>query len=403
MNKFYKTIGFNTVVQIGGKFLSAGLGLFNLGLLTHYLGQSGYGQFALIIAYLGIFSVFSDLGFQLTLTRELARDSVHQEKLLGSYFILKLILVALSVGVALLLLPFFPYSAFLKIAIVIACLGVGLGNINSFGTAIFQSRLRLDLVTYIDVLGKIVTTAFIVLFAAQNFGLYGIVNTILLGNLAASLVTVYLLKNDLHFNRINWPAAKNLLLQSLPVGLILLLSSLYFKVDTIILSFFRGAGEVGIYSLAYKVIENALVLWGFYMATVYPLLAQGKVKNIFRQSFYLALVACLVLVGGGELFAPVIVNLLGGQQFGPSILALRILILALPLLVIDNLFYNNFIANRWSKTPLLALCAALVFNVTINILTIPHWGYLAAAVSTVLTEVIVLTIYAFGFSRSQRH
>src|SRR3989338_61950 len=194
-NIFYK-IGFNTLIQFSGKIITVVLGFLTVGLLTRYLGTSGDGDFTLVFAYMSFFGVFADFGLQLAIVRELSQKSIRAEKIYGTYFWIKLALIVASTALALILLIFFPYSNSLKIGIVIGALAVGIGGLSGYGTAIFQSKVRLDLVTYIDILSRLVSVILIVIFIFIKLNFYYIVSTVLIGNLAAFLATIYLLKSS---------------------------------------------------------------------------------------------------------------------------------------------------------------------------------------------------------------
>lgn len=405
---FWKTIGLNTVIQIIGKVISVLLSILNIALLTRYLGENGYGQFSLIIAYLGTFSVLADLGFQLTVVRHLASTNVNRDQILGSFFYLKSSLVFLYIFFSLFTLLFLPYSYEVKIGIIIASFGIGLGNLNSFYASILQADLRLDLVTIADTVGKIVTTICIMVFVEMSLGLYAIVNTILIGNISSYLLTVYYLRNQLRFHRFfNLTIAFSLLKSTLPVGLILLYTTLYVKIDSFILSIFRPVEEVGFYSLAYKILENILLIWGFYMASVYPLFASFQSINkkglysLLFKSLLIGVVLSVIVVKLTHVFALDIITLLSGENFASSARALKILIYTLPFLVIDNVLYHYFISTSKLKILLTTLPIALAFNIIINLLTIPNNGFVAASVNTVLTELLICCIF-IGFLMKQK-
>ena len=405
MKSIFYRIGFNTFIQILGKGISIILGFISVGLLTRYLGQEGFGNFTLVFAYLSLFGIIADFGLQLTMVRELAKKESLPKKIYGTYFWLKVFLVIISTLLAIICLLFLPYSRFLKIGIIVASMGVTVGVLNTYGTVIFQANLRLDLVTAVDVLTKIITTVFIVLFVFWKLSFYSILLTILIGNLAGTILIIFLIKKFITFNlALDLNLAKKLLIQSFPVGLISVLALFYFKIDTLILSIFRGAIEVGIYGLAYKIIENLLVLWGFYMATLYPLLSNllSKRKTIeagglWRKSLLISLGFSATIIIIGYIFAPLVIQILGGREFGGSVIALRILLFSLPLFFVNNLFYHTFLAKNETRRPLLAIISSLIFNLILNLIFIPKWGYIAAAFNTLITEEFLLVFYLFSF------
>jgi len=405
MKSIFYRIGFNTFIQILGKGISIILGFISVGLLTRYLGQEGFGNFTLVFAYLSLFGILADFGLQLTMVRELAKKESLPKKIYGTYFWLKVFLVIISTLLAIICLLFFPYSRFLKIGIIVASMGVAVGVLNTYGAVIFQANLRLDLVTAVDVLTKIITTIFIVLFVLLKSGFYSILVTILIGNLAGTILIIFLIKKLITFNLVfNLNLAKKLIIQSFPVGFISVLALFYFKIDTLILSIFRGANEVGIYGLAYKIIENLLVLWGFYIATLYPLLSNllSKRKTIeavelWRKSLLISLGFSATIIVIGYIFAPLVIQILGGREFGGSVIALRILLFSLPLFFVNNLFYHTFLAKNETRWPLLAISSSLIFNLILNLIFIPKWGYIAAALNTLITEGYLLSFYYFCY------
>ncbi|MBI2195748.1 MAG: flippase [Candidatus Levybacteria bacterium] len=396
-------IGYNTSVQLIGKALSLILSIVTIGLLTRYLGTSGYGDFTLVFAYMAFFAVIADFGLQLTMVRELAGKNEGLQELYGTYFWLKIILVLLSTFLAFIFLIFFPYSLMLKTAILIGGLAVGVSGLTGYGTTIFQSKVRLDLVTFVDVLTKIVTVSLIALFIFLELGFYGIISTVLLGNLVGLGITVGLLRRNINFNfNLDRNLARKIFILSLPIGFTSLFSLAYFKLDTIILSVVRDSSEVGIYSLAYKILENVIVIWGFYMASVFPLLSKykaenkkNKFNNLFRNSYFIAAALSFIIVPISYFAAPFIISIFAGAEFSGSATALRILIFALPLLFANNILYYRFLIKRDMYPVAASLLAALLFNFVLNITYVPKLGYIASSYITVLTELFLLSTLLF--------
>jgi len=405
INSYFYKIGYNTFVQICGRVLSIFLSFISVSLLTRYLGEEGFGNFNLAFAYFSIFGIIADWGLQTTMIRELAMKKSLSPKIYGTYFWIKLFLLIFSIFLALFLLLFMPYTKFLKLGIVLALISGGLGVLNTYGTVIFQANLRLDLVTLTDLINKTVTILFIIFFTYLQVGFYGIVCTILVGNFIHGLLIIFFLKRFITYDlTFDFNLAKVLFRKSVNIGLLNLLTLLYFKIDTLILSIFRNSREIGIYSLSYKILENILVFWGYYMASVYPvfsqLLKRGKIlQKIWKKSFYLGISSSIIIFLCGFTFAPLIIKVLGGEEFYGSIIALRILLLGLPLFFINNLFFHSFLVKEKSGKLLDIICKSLLFNVLLNIVFILKWGYLGASMTTLLTELFLMINYVFNLKK----
>lgn len=401
MDKAILKIGYNTSVQIFGKLLSLVLSFVTIGLLTRFLGASGYGNFTLVFTYMSFFSVIADFGLGLTLIREIAHRKDDVQNLFNTYFLLKLSLVVLSTFLSLIFLIFFPYSASLKFAIIIGALAVGVGGLTGYANTIFQSDVRLDLVTLIDLITKFTTVVLISLFVILKLNFYSIVSTVLIGNLLGLAFSIFLLKNKINFKfKFDAKLAKDLFFVSLPVGFTSFFSIIYFKLDTIMISVMRNSAEVGMYSLSYKVLENIIVVWGFYMASVYPLLVKYKAENnresfskLFKSSMLIAIFFSVPIVISVLILSPFIIDIFAGKEFLGSRYSLNILVFSIPLLFINNIFYYRFLIKRKMSFVIFNLITALFLNLILNLIFIPQYGYIAASYITVVTELFLSGVF----------
>jgi O-antigen/teichoic acid export membrane protein len=198
----------------------------------------------------------------------------------------------------------------------------------------------------------------------------------------------------------------NLLKKSLPIGLATLLSFFYFRIDIILLSILKGSKEVGIYSLSYKVFENTLVFWAFYIGAFYPLLAKyhnaGKREayiNLFKNSIKIAVIAGAAVMFLGIIFSGFLVTLLAGKQFLESVLPLRILLISSGLFFINAVLYYFIFIKEKAGILIKGLVLSLGFNVILNLLLIPRFSYVGAGITTLLTELFLLAFYIYQIRR----
>lgn len=409
IKKIFLTIGKNTLVQVIGKIINVFVSLITVAILTRYLGLGGYGNFTLIFAYAGFFSALTDFGLSVVFIRE-ASDTVFEKKLLQStFFWLKLIFVILTIFLGICFIPFLPYTYLVKIGIMIGLLAVSIGSFQGFSTTLLQAKVRLDIVTLIDIVTKLVTIFLIILFIFFHASFLVIILSILIGNSVGLFVSFFFIREFIKFPlEFNPSIARKLFILSLPIGFSSFIALLYFKIDTFLLSLFKSSAQVGIYSFAYKMLENLLLLWGFYMASVFPLLTKlksiddRKFNYLLRSTFIIAICSSVLLLGLSYILAPVMIYFLGGIQFNSSLPAFRILIFALPFLFINNCFYYYFLIKN--SFTLFIICMSIVFvlNLVLNLLTIPHYGYIGASVITVISEIVLslcLCIMVYIFLR----
>ena len=90
-------------------------------------------------------------------------------------------------------------------------------------------------------------------------------------------------------------------------------------------------------------------------------------------------------------YATSFVWVIGGDKFLPhGATALAILIWFLPLSYVNAITQYILIALDQQKWIAIAFALATVFNLATNIIFVPQYGYAAAAVTTVLSELVLL-------------
>lgn len=395
----------NTLIQSGGKIISALIGFITVYFLTRYLGVNGYGEFTLVFAYLTMFGVISDFGLHLSMIKELATFKGKKDEIIGTYFTLRFALVVFSTLLAIICLLFIPYSSEIKLAIIIASIGVNAGVISGFSNAIFQSDLRIDLITLIDLIGKIVTILCIGLFILIGRNFYFIISTVLVGNVVMLVLSILFLKEqEKLFIGFNKNIAIKLLRVSVPIGITSFFSLLYFKIDIFMLSIFTNTSEVGLYGVAYKMFENILMLWGFYMASAYPILS-SKINNnkdfnqFIRKNIKTAIGGSIIVVAFFYFLSPYFIKYLAGNSFLLSVASLKILLLSTPFFFLNNIFYHIFLLRNKMWILVRVFIVSLFLNVVLNLVVIPKYSFIGTSYTTLLTEIFIFCCYILLFTK----
>jgi len=101
------------------------------------------------------------------------------------------------------------------------------------------------------------------------------------------------------------------------------------------------------------------------------------------------------LIVGGLFLSEGVINLIGGTGFEESANVLRILIFALTFIFFGHFFNNILLSGNLQKKLMIVLGICAAFNISLNFILIPTLSYTGAAITSVLTEVlvVVLTFY----------
>ena len=114
----------NTSILILGEVLSRVLSLFLIVFIARYLGEIGLGKYSFVFAFVGVFSMLSDLGANVYMTRELSRDTSLAKEYLGKIFVFKLIIGAVAALLPVIVIIFTNQSSEIKIGVLLAAMAM---------------------------------------------------------------------------------------------------------------------------------------------------------------------------------------------------------------------------------------------------------------------------------------
>lgn len=391
-------VAYNAAVQVAGKAAGLAVGAVSLVLLTRYLGPSDYGKYTLALMFSQVLGVLADVGLYTTVVRDISREPKRTEELVGNAITLRLLLGFVLIALAGLVSLALPYTPEVRVAIVLAGGPLLLGLLNSSLLAILQARLLMDRATVADLAGRVVALALVVLVVLLDLGFYAVIGAAAGGALATLAVTWWFTRRrvPLRFLR-DTTVWRRLLAASLPLGLALAINELCFRVDTVIISVFRPYDEVGEYTLAYRILELALIMGGVLLTTVFPLLSsyvrtdEGRLRTTVQRTWDVLVIAAVPVAAGGAVLAPAVVELVAGDDFDGAVTPLRVLLAAGALMLVNGLFGYTLIAAERQLNALWLNLAALVFNVGLNLALVPSYGIEAAAFVTVASEVLIFS------------
>lgn len=404
-----RKVAYNFSVQMVGKFINVIIGLANVAIIVRYLGVAGYGDYTTAFAFMTFFSAISDFGFFWVIVRRITAGQ-DEATIVKNVTSIRLIFSSIVFVSSLILLAFLPYSPQLKTVVMLGALSILWSSQTSVYTALFQSKLKMDLASISEVAARIVAMGLIILAVKMNLGLVYVMAASIFGTFLNFLISfIFSLKFVKPRFGLDWQFAKKFMIEALPIGIISILGLIYFKTDTLILSVFKTSTDVGIYGTPYKILEILMATPLMFFGSVFPALTSAfeqkdnsKITTLFQKSFDLLSIGAFAVVSITLALAKPITNIIAGDEYlnastinfaGRAISAdvvLQILIFAVGLSFLNALFTNSVVIFGRQKNLILPYCLATIFNLSANFILIPKFSYLAAALNTVVTEIIIL-------------
>jgi O-antigen/teichoic acid export membrane protein len=172
-------------------------------------------------------------------------------------------------------------------------------------------------------------------------------------------------------------------------------ASAYNRADVLLLRRMVSSEAVAAYGVPYRILDVTQIIPSSIVAAVLPGLCRrsGEAPEARPDvTIRLLLCAAFVLVIAVTVAAPPVTLVLFGMKYEASIAVLRFLIFATIPMSWNFVLNAQFIAHSFDRAILYAAGVALAVNVTLNVVLIPHFGYLACAAVTVVTELTLLAV-----------
>lgn len=414
----------NTFIQVAGKLLVAIVSIVTVKLITNFLSLEGYGQYVSVYEFLAFFGIVADFGLFTIAVREMAREENKEAFILGNILTLRTLLgvgmMLVAVGTAF-LIPQYD-GTYIPAGIAIASIAVFLSILQGTISSVLQVNLKMQYPTYALMVGKAVTIGYMVYVVFYGFSepsaeaFYHLLWAGVAGNLVMLAITWFFAKRyaTIRF-RFDFEYWKKTLWKALPYGIAIILNMVYFRIGSILLLLIlKDPAQVGLYGVPMKILDILSIIPVYFMNSVLPVLtrqlkegterAQATVQHAF--DFLLSLGAPIVV--GAQVLAYPLIFVVSSEEFLSRLeegfygsdIALQILVFALLFAFLNGVFTFTLIALGHQGKLLYVSVVGATFNVLFNFYAIPQWGFRGAAVTSVLSEIIICVL---SFAMLRRH
>lgn len=398
----------NATLLSSSQFLRAVIGFLFFLFLARRLGPIDYGKYMFAFAFAEIFSILGDFGLHEYSIREMARKPEDLNKRLAGILGLKTILSSLSAAVMIAMLPLIGKDADVSMAVAAFALAqIGYSWFYA-STIAYSVKQDLHIQAFLWLMEKALFAGagVAVLLAGRDFVAVAFSNTFV--QFGGGILAIW----------IAWrrygPFARSLqpdkwigyLKAAFPFGLIVAFYLIYFRIDSVMISFFRGDAEVGQYNAAYSLVAALMFIPSGLVAAMFPQLAgtyrspDDNLDGPFQRASRWLLVFSLPMAIGGWLLADQLILFLLDETYLPAAAALAVLAWALPVWYITFLQGNMLTIIERQKAVAVVGFINMLANIVLNLIIIPRYGFTGAAVTTLVTEIIGMSQMLFLLRRN---
>ena len=370
------------------------------------LSQEDFGAFSYALSLVLLASALPAWGFDPLLVRRGSREPdllprLHSEALTWQ----TLLAVPTFLAVGLLAAGGRPDRE--AVVVLVLLLVAGLPELWS-DTARSSASVRQDQlgVSQALVAQRLVTAALVVGALLLGAGVIGVAAGFLAGTLVGwglHVRALHALDVSVRPGLVTRAGLREMLTGSGSLGLSALVLIVLFRADTVLLGILKDDAAVAVYTVAYRLLETVLFVAYAVKQAVLPVMsaATGRVRAGVEQGmaavglFYVPF-AAVVLVEGER-----VLTLLFGEQYGgDSVLVLQWLAPVPVLFAAAYLGQAALVARGQARAMLVAAVAAMTTNLAVNLVLIPIYSGVGAAIATTVSYVVQVAVVGVVLARS---
>ena len=394
----------NTSWLMGEKILRMIVGLFVGIWVARYLGPEQFGLFSYAQSFVGLFTAIATLGLDGIVIRELVKDESRRDVLIGTAFWLKLFgafAVMLVLAIAINFTSNDTYTNTLVFIIASAIIFQSFNVVDFY----FQSKVMSKFVVYANIISLFISSIVKVVLILNEAPLIAFVWVVLFDNFVLACgFTYFFLKNskvnirNLKFNK---STAVDLLRDSWPLMFSALIISIYGQLDKVMLQNMVDSVEVGHYAAAARLNSVFSFIPSIILISITPAIVSAKEKsetlflNRLQSVYDLFVLYSVVAAVFILLFANNIIDITYGVEYEESSLILKIIVFSNIFAFLGAASSRWYINSGFEKKILYRNLFGVTFNIIGNILLIPYYGAVGAAITTILAQISANFIFDF--------
>ena len=384
---------------LSGRIVLLLVGVFFTPILVRLISQEQYGLFASVMAAHTIFALVYKGGLFDAIRKTVAEYGDSKEDLSAiavASFTLTTIYGSIATVIVALLLLFGIIPQQYEIYVWILLGAILFDCISVIPKGYFYGTQQEYISEIFKIVGKVVYSASALILAYLGYGLVGVFAGFVLSSIVVSIVSLLLLFYKASFNIQLGKRTVDFGKHLASYGGFQLIGGLsavlLYKTDILLVEYFQGQASTALYQSA---IVPAEMLWIVPSAIQAAFLqdtaknwAQNnteKINDNIREGVKYSLLSLSLFGVGLFVLAEPFITVYFGPQYSDSALSLRILIVGVVLMGVTRPINAVLQATGWVRQTELVSAGALVINIMCNVILIPRFGIIGAAVGTTIS------------------
>ena len=402
----------NLSALAGGQVVTWTMTLIWTLIVPRALGPVGLGIVVSAQSVAGVLGIVLGLGTRQYLVREMVLRPGEGPRLVGTALVLRLMLAPL-VGVAAVLWAYFAHYSHEAAAVLYLITAMTIFTLLSEPMqAGFQAIERMKYLAFADVFNKSAQSVIGIALVIVGFRAVGIATSMACIAAIVVVLNILWLRRFLRIDlRTSGDRLVSMTKQSLSFWAFGLFAFVYFWIDTIMLTLMTSPHVVGWYGATMNVLQTLMFLPVLVSTAWLPRLVNAASEGhrhlvgTARAPVEFVLIISVPIAAGIALVAEPLIHVVYGPRFASATPVLMVLAGCVPPLYLNIMLAQVLLAEKRQALWTIVMAGAAVFNPLLNLVLIPatqsrfHNGAVGAAISLVLTELLMVTIGFFLVDR----
>ena len=369
-------------------------------LIARALGPEDLGKYYFAISFAAIFSILTDLGQTNLLTREIAKAKKEANNLLGAVLGVKLPLAAITALIVIGLANFLGYSELTRTLIYFSTICIVLDSFTATFFSVSRGFHNLKYESAAAVVFQLIVLSFGLSVIKLNLGLVWLIGSLVLASIFNFIYSLAIVAKTWKLSLkpiFDYGLVKLVLRLSLPFGIYAIFQKVYSYFDTVLLATLAGDYYVGIYQIAFKIINAIQFLPPAFVASLYPAMSAYWLDNrqqlavTFERAMNYLIIISLPISCGVIMLADKII-LIFKSGYAEAILPLQLSIAA--LLFIFTAYPVGSLLNACDKQKINTIIMGLtvLVSVILNLILIPRFQAAGAGLAVLLSSIFMLIL-----------
>lgn len=369
--------------------------------IARVLGKEQFGQYSFAYTFVVLWGFLMDWGFSTMVTKRIVRNKENHQILFHDLFAKEILVSITFLCLAAVSLIFLKIDVGLKVLIGLMLLGMVLDAYLKFFCGVYRAFEAMEYESILVVIQKVLFIFLSTLFILIGWPLYSLGISFILSYIVSVWLAAEVLRKrfkiSLHARGMAL-SDKAIWKEGFSLCMVAFFTFVYFRIDILMLKYFHGDTEVGIYNAAYILIQGLMLIPMAVLTATFPSFSKGWVSDVpklqkdYQKSFSLFLELAFFIFLFGFLWADKIISVIYTEAYQASAVNLKLLLIALlfifPNYVLTQLMVATDSQDRYA---FFAICCAFI-NVGLNFFFIPIYKGMGAAVATIITELTLFIL-----------